>query len=59
MYLKGDHIDYVSLNQEFGALLSNPNRIKNAYKYLVKLDKTKFSIDYFVNEFLSVINKIK
>ena len=59
LYLKGDHIDYVSLNQEFGALLSNPNRIKNAYKYLTKLDKTKFSIDYFVNEFLSVINKIK
>ena len=51
LYLNSDATDYPGLNEEFQNMMRNPNKIKNAYKYLKKMDKTKFHINYFVNEF--------
>ncbi len=42
---------------DFDNILTNRN-IKNTYKYLKSLDKTKFAIKYFVNDLSKVINDL-
>lgn len=49
------NIDLYNTNKEIEALLSNTNNIKKANKYLEKLDKTKYTIEYFIEEFTGII----
>jgi hypothetical protein len=48
-------IDLYNTNQEIVTLLSNTNNIKKANAYLQKLDKTKYTIEYFIEEFTGII----
>jgi polysaccharide pyruvyl transferase WcaK-like protein len=48
-------IDLYNTNQEIVTLLSNTNNIKKANVYLQKLDKTKYTIEYFIDEFTNII----
>lgn len=49
------NIDLYNTNKEIEALLSNTNNIKKANKYLEQLDKTKYTIEYFIEEFTGII----
>lgn len=48
-------MDLYNTNQEIVTLLSNTNNIRKANKYLQKLDKTKYTIEYFIKEFTNII----
>ena len=52
------NIDLYNTNKEIEALLSNTNNIKKANKYLEKLDKTKYTIEYFIKKFTGIIKNI-
>lgn len=45
--------DYISINNEIHKLLLDTNNIKSATKYLSKLDKSIYDIDYFITTFTS------
>jgi hypothetical protein len=49
------NIDLYNTNKEIETLLTNTNNIKKANKYLEKLDKTKYTIEYFIEEFTGII----
>ena len=51
-------IDLYNTNQEIVTLLSNTNNIKKANAYLQKLDKTKYTIEYFIQEFTDIIKEL-
>jgi len=48
-------IDLFNTNKEIEKLLQNTNNIKKANIYLKKLDKTKYTIEYFIKEFTGII----
>jgi hypothetical protein len=46
----------IQLNgKEIETLLLNTNNIKKENKYLEKIDKTKYTIEYFIQEFTGII----
>ena len=51
-------INYITMNIEVNKLLSNSNNIKNAHKYLKKIDKNTFKIEYFISKFIDIVKKI-
>ncbi len=50
--------DYNNIDIQVNNLLSNSDSIKSATKYLSKIDKNLFNIDYFVEKFSKIVSKI-
>jgi len=51
-------IDFFNTNKEIETLLQNTDNIRNANIYLQKLDKTKYTIEYFIKEFTGIIKSL-
>lgn len=58
LYFNDNYTNYFEMNQEIVNILTNPHNIKKAYKYLCKLDKSKFNINNFNNNFINYIQHI-
>ena len=54
LYYQTDNL--YNMNKQIESLLVNTENIKNANKYLKKLDKSKYTIQYFTNQLTDIIN---
>jgi len=52
-YLGRDYPLFYDSYEHAYELLSNDKNIKNGYKYLIKMDKSRFTINYFINNLIS------
>ncbi len=49
--------NYTDINQEIKNILTI-QKIKDAHLYMTKLDKQKYTINYFINNFIKIINEL-
>jgi polysaccharide pyruvyl transferase WcaK-like protein len=54
-----DYPGFYSCIEEAASIIGNSNTIEYIYIYLVKLDKTKFALDFFIDGFQNIINIIE
>lgn len=59
LYFSNSYQNYFEINKQVVDLLSNTNNIKKAYQYLVNLDKSRFNMNNFKNNFISYLKHIK
>ena len=57
-YSDNKEINYAEMNNEVNRLLFDPTKIARANTYLRKLDKNKFTIERFVENFLNIVNNL-
>ena len=58
LYFNTNYKSYFDMNKEVYDLLLTPNNISKAYKYLNNIDKSKFSIKNFTNNFVDYLKNL-
>ena len=59
LYFKNNYQNYFEMNQQVVELLSNTNNIKKAYQYLIGLNKSRFNVTNFTNQFVTYLKHLK
>jgi hypothetical protein len=54
----GNNMEYTEMSVEVNKLLFDRTKIARANKYLQKMDKSKFTMDYFVKTFLELVKHL-
>jgi hypothetical protein len=59
LYFKNNYQNYFEMNKQIVDLLTNTINIKKAYQYLSNIDKSRFNIQKFINQFVNYLNHIQ
>lgn len=54
----GNNMEYTEMSVEVNKLLFDRTKIARANKYLQKMDKSKFTMDYFVKTFIEMVKQL-
>ena len=59
LYFKHNYQNYFEMNKQVVDLLTNANNIKKTYQYLTNLDKSRFNVQNFVNQFTNFLKHLQ
>lgn len=59
LYFKNNYQNYFEMNKQVVDLLTNTNNIKKAYQYLTGIDKSRFNVKNFTNQFMNYLKHIQ